>query len=170
MERVSLSAGAPVRYDFTVPGNRCGDAWSVAETIMKCICRAASYIYFVMMSSLVLPVAVSQAASSSQRTIACSYLKAEDLRFKVPANVGDLPAIDFDYPTKVTIFSFREGHLLLVAMDEEDPSRLRIVISAQLNKVTETYRGQIVVDMGGHELQLYGGPVSCRIGHSERRR
>ena len=139
-------------------------------SFLECGLHKARYVYFAMMSSLVLPVPVSPAASSSQRTITCSYLKAEDLRFNVPANIGDLPAIDFDYPTKVTIFSFREGHLLLVAMDENEPSRLRIVISAQLNRVKETYRGQIVVDMGGHELQLYGGPVSCRIGHAERRR
>jgi len=139
-------------------------------SLLQCGAHEARYVYFAMMSSLVLPMAVGPAASSSQRTITCSYLKAEDLKFKIPANIGDLPAIDFDYPTKVTIFSFREGHLLLVAMDEGEPSRLRIVISAQLNKVRETYRGQIVVDMGGNELQLYGGPVTCRIGHSHVRR
>jgi hypothetical protein len=137
---------------------------------MKCLPRAAGYFYLAMMSSLALPVAVSPAAvSSSQKTITCRYLKTEDLRFKAPANIGDLPAIDFDYPAKVTIFSFREGHLLLVAMDEGEPSRPRIVISAQLNKIKGTYAGQIVVDMGGHELQLYNGPVSCRLDHWRRR-
>jgi hypothetical protein len=136
---------------------------------MKFIPTTAGYFYLTMMSSLALPVAVSLAASSSQRTITCRYQKTEDLRFKVPANIGDLPAIDFDYPAKVTIFSFREGHLLLVAMDDGEPSRLRIVISAQLNKIKGTYVGQIVVDMGGHELQLYNGPVSCSAGHTQRR-
>jgi hypothetical protein len=151
-------------------GNTCVDACTVSEAIMKCICRTAGYIYFAVMSSLALPVAVGPAASSGQRTITCPYLKAEDLKFNVPPNIGDLPSIDFDYPAKVTTFSFREGHLLLVAMDEDEPSRLRIVISAQLSKVKGTYSGQIVVDMGGHELQLSSGPVSCRVGHSQRQR
>jgi hypothetical protein len=63
--------------------------------------------------------------------------------------LGDLPEIDFDYPAKATLFSFRDGDLLLVAMDEGEPSRLRIVVSAQLNKKSGTYDGRIVVDMGG---------------------
>jgi hypothetical protein len=103
-------------------------------------------------------------AASPKETVSCPYLETRDLTFDVPATFGDLPAIDFDYPSKVTIFSFREGHLLLVAMDEDQPSRLRIVISAQLNQASGTYDGQILVDMGGHELQVHAGPVACTVG------
>jgi hypothetical protein len=121
-------------------------------------------------SGLTLLVASRPAVASSLKTITCPYLQAEDLRFDVPANLGDLPTIDFDYPAKVTIFSFRDGHLLLVAMDEGEPSRLRIVISAQLNKARGTYDGQFVVDMGGNQLQLDSGPVSCRAGRRQQQK
>jgi hypothetical protein len=104
------------------------------------------------------------AASAKGETIICPYLERRDLTFDVPETFGDLPIIDFDYPSRVTIFSFREGRLLIVAMDEDQPSRLRIVISAQLNKAGGTYDGQIVVDMGGHEVQLHSGPVACTLG------
>lgn len=128
---------------------------------MTCNFRTAACACLTL--GLVLSVAISPAAPSN-RTITCVYLDTEDLKFQVPAHIGGLPAIDFDYPAKVTLFSFRAGHLLLVAMDEDESSRLRIVISAQLNKFKRTYDGQIVVDRGGHQLQLYGGPVRCSVG------
>ena len=118
----------------------------------------------VLMCGLALLATGKMAASASHVTITCPYLETRDVTFEVPATFGDLPDIDFDYPSKVSIFSFREGHLLLVAMDEDQPSRLRIVISAQLNKASGAYGGQIVVDMGGHELQLHSGPVTCTVG------
>jgi hypothetical protein len=55
-------------------------------------------------------------------------------------------------------------------MDEGDPSRLRIVISAQLNKARGTYDGRFVVDMGGNQLQLDSGPVSCRVGRRQQQK
>jgi len=39
-------------------------------------------------------------------------------------------------------------------MDEPEPSRVRLVISAQLDKAKGTYDRQIVIDEGGNELQL----------------
>ena len=48
-------------------------------------------------------------------------------------------------------------------MDEGDPSRLRIVVSAQLNKKRGSYDGQIFVDMGGNQLMLHNGPVRCTV-------
>jgi hypothetical protein len=38
-------------------------------------------------------------------------------------------------------------------MDEEEPTRVRIMISAQRDK-TGAYAGQIFVDMGGNQLML----------------
>jgi hypothetical protein len=137
---------------------------------MKCTSRTAGSVALLLTSGLTLLVANRPAVASSLKTITCPYLQAEDLRFDVPANLGDLPTIDFDYPAKVTIFSFRDGHLLLVAMDEGEPSRLRIVISAQLNKARGTYDGQFVVDMGGNQLQLDSGPVSCRAGRRQQQK
>ena len=49
-------------------------------------------------------------------------------------------------------------------MDEEEPTRVRILISARLNKKTGTYEGQIFVDMGGNHLMLHNGPVRCTVG------
>ena len=103
-------------------------------------------------------------AAKAQRKITCSLPGGKRLTFVAPAKLGELPKIDLDYPSKVTLFSFRDGNLLVVAMDEAEPSRLRLVISAQLNKAKGTYDGQIVIDAGGNELQLDNGPVSCRAG------
>lgn len=48
-------------------------------------------------------------------------------------------------------------------MDQDEHSRVRIVVSAQLNKARGTYDGQIVLDLGGHQIMLRQGPVSCTI-------
>jgi hypothetical protein len=50
-------------------------------------------------------------------------------------------------------------------MDEGEPSLLRIVVSAQLNKKSGTYDGQIVVDMGGNQLMLHSGPGALHDCH-----
>ena len=60
-------------------------------------------------------------------------------------------------------FSFRDGNLFLLATDEEEPTRVRIMISAQRDK-TGAYAGQIFVDMGGNQLMLHNGPVRCTVG------
>lgn len=102
------------------------------------------------------------AAAGAPKSVTCSYLQGQELTFPVPKKMGDLPPIDFDYPSKVTRFSFRDGNLLLVAMDESDESRVRVVISAQRAKGKASYDGQILVDQGGHQLQLDNGPVVCK--------
>jgi hypothetical protein len=131
---------------------------------MKRIFPMAACVPAAVMASLAVSATASPAAPSRHKTITCPYLKAAGLTFDVPAKLGDLPEIDFDYPAKATLFSFRDGHLLLVAMDEGEPSRLRIAISAQLNKKSASYDGQIIVDMGGNQLQLHSGPVRCTVG------
>jgi hypothetical protein len=113
-----------------------------------------------LVGCFVLSAAAGPPAATGRETITCPYLQAE-LRWEAPQ--GDLPLIAFDYPSKVTAFSFRDGHLLLVAMDEAQPSRLRVVISAQRRRSRRMYEGQIVVDMGGSEVQLYSGPVRCTL-------
>jgi len=114
---------------------------------------------------LALSIVASAAVSSKQRVITCPFLKERRVTFDVPAKLGAMPTeIDFDYPAKATRFSFRDGNLSLVAMDEGEPSRVRIVISAQLNKKSGTYEGQIFVDMGGNQLMLHNGPVRCTVG------
>ena len=68
------------------------------------------------------------------RSITCTYPKDQELTFDVPKKLGGLPPIEFDYSSKVTRFSFRDDNLLLVAMDEVEKTRVRVVISAQLDK------------------------------------
>jgi hypothetical protein len=115
-------------------------------------------------ASLALSSAAGAAASSKQKTITCPFLKQGQVSFTAPAKLGDMPKeIDFDYPAKATRFSFRDGNLSLVAMDESEPSRVRIVISAQLVKKSGAYEGQIFVDMGGNQLMLHNGPVRCTV-------
>jgi hypothetical protein len=121
----------------------------------------------VIASTVVALVVATMAAraASPQRTITCPYPHDPDEQLSVvaPAKIGGLPPIDFDYPARVTRFSFRDGHLLLIAMDQEERSRVRIVISAQLNKARGSYDGQIVLDLGGHQIMLQQGPVSCTV-------
>jgi hypothetical protein len=115
-------------------------------------------------AALAVSIVASAAASSGQR-VTCPFLKEGHVAFDVPVKLGAMPTeIDFDYPAKATRFSFRDGNLSLVAMDEEDPWRVRIVISAQLNKKSGVYEGQILVDMGGNQLMLHNGPVRCTVG------
>jgi hypothetical protein len=102
-------------------------------------------------------------AGASAKSITCSYPKEQELTFEVPKKLGGLPPIDFDYPSKVTLFSFRDDNLLLVAMDEAESSRVRVVISAQRDKAKGIYAGQIVTDLGGNQLMLDNGPVTCRV-------
>ena len=114
-------------------------------------------------ASLALIAAVDLAsAAGAPKSVACSYLQGQKLTFPVPKKMGDLPPIEFDYPSKVSLFSFRDGNLLLVAMDEGEPSRVRMVISAQRAKGKSSYDGQILVDQGGNQLQLDNGPVVCK--------
>ena len=131
---------------------------------MKRIFAIAGCVLVALMVSIAFAGSASAAAAASHKTITCPYLKGGRLTFNVPAKLGDLPEIDFDYPAKATSFSFRDGNLSLVAMDEGEPSRLRIVVSAQLNKKSGTYDGQIFVDMGGNQLMLHNGPVRCTVG------
>jgi hypothetical protein len=83
------------------------------------------------------------------------------LSFIVPSKMGEMPKIEFDYPVNVTRFSFRSGNLLLIAMDESEKDRPRVIISAQLNQKDHAYQGQFMTDFGGNELQLDNGRVSC---------
>lgn len=115
--------------------------------------------------ALALPLTAASAASPVRKVVTCPFLKEGRLTFAVPDKTGGVPQdIDFDYPAKATLFSFRDGNLSLVAMDESEPTRLRIVVSAQLNKKTGAYEGQIFVDMGGNQLMLHNGPVRCTVG------
>jgi hypothetical protein len=115
----------------------------------------------IWLTSLVLSYA-SCAAAPPPKSVTCSITEFVNLKFDIPAKLGDLPEIDFSYPSKVTVFSFRDRNLLAIAVDEADPSRTRIVISAQLKKGKDTYDGQFVADFGGNQLQIDNGPVSCR--------
>lgn len=100
--------------------------------------------------------------AATAKSITCSYANGQQLTFDVPKKLGGLPGIEFDYPAKVTLFSFRDDNLLLVAMDEASKSRVRIVISAQRDKGKANFDGQILTDSGGNEIMLDNGPVSCK--------
>ena len=117
--------------------------------------------------ALIAGVAAADAASAPRPkrvTISCPFLASGQLTIDVPANRKSLPKIDFDYPAKATIFHFDETDLLLAAVDETDASRLRIVVSAQFNKKSGSYDGQIFTDTGGNELMYDNGPVHCTVG------
>jgi hypothetical protein len=108
---------------------------------------------------------VASTASSKKMMITCPFLKKGRVTFDVPPKLGSPPTeIDFYPPAKAAQFSFRDGNLSLIAMDEGASSRLRIVISAQLNKKSGAYEGQIFVDMGGNQMMVHNGPARCAVG------
>lgn len=112
--------------------------------------------------SLMLMLAGCVTALASQKSVICHMQGiADPLSFTVPGKMGDFPEVDFAYPVKVAQFSMRNGNLLLVAMDQDERDRPRIFISAQLNQPDQTYIGQFMTDMGGNQLQLDNGSVSC---------
>ena len=111
--------------------------------------------------SSVVAAAASSTPPTKRATITCPFLANGRLAIDVPANRKSQPTIDFDYPAQATIFYFGDGNLFLVAMEG---SRLRVVVSAQLNKKTGAYDGQIFTDTGGNEIMRDNGPVHCRVG------
>ena len=119
---------------------------------MKCI----TIVCLILLSALYVTAAVA-------KSITCTFPQNQELTFRVPKKLGGLPPIEFDYSSKVTRFSFRDDNLLLVAMDEVEKTRVRVVISAQLDKAKGFYGGQIVTDAGGNQLMLYNGPISCKV-------
>src|SRR5258707_15048005 len=74
------------------------------------------------------------ATAAVAKSITYTYPQHQELTFDVPKKLGGLPPIEIDYSSKVTRFSFRDNNLLLVAMDEVEKTRVRVVISAQLDK------------------------------------
>lgn len=101
---------------------------------------------------------------ASPKSVLCTMKGMEvTISFIIPTKSDELPKIDFPYPVKTTTFSMRADNLLLIAMDEEDASRPRIFLSAQLQKSDRTYVGQFMTDFGGNQLQLDNGPVSCTL-------
>jgi hypothetical protein len=107
---------------------------------------------------------MSGPAAAAPQTVACTFYAEGHLSFDLPERPGALPKdIDFDYGAKATRFSFGAGRLQLVAVDEEDPSRLRIRMSARLNPKTGAYEGQIFTDLGGNQLMYDKGPVRCTL-------
>jgi hypothetical protein len=118
-----------------------------------------------VVAALLVSAVATAAAAPGPRVITCPFLKEGRVTFEVPKKFGTMPSeIDFDYPAKATHFSFRDGNLSLVAMDEEEPSRVRVVISAQRDKKSGAYEGQIFVDMGGNQMMVHNGPVRCTVG------
>ncbi|WP_115705865.1 hypothetical protein [Legionella sainthelensi] len=114
--------------------------------------------------SLLLVFVGGAIAQASQKSVICHMKGIQDpLSFGVSGKMGDFPKVDFAYPVNVTRFSMREGNLLLVAMDQEERDRPRIFISAQFNQHNQTYIGQFMTDLGGNQLQLDNGSVSCTV-------
>jgi hypothetical protein len=98
-----------------------------------------------------------------QKTLSCMLSGEKDnLSFVIPSQRGDLPKIDFPYPITSTLFHFSSENLLLVAMDSDESSRLRLFISAQYHKNHHAFEGQFMTDYGGNQIQLDNGPVTCK--------
>lgn len=103
-------------------------------------------------------------ANAAQKSVRCVLQGLKDpIAFVVPSKAGDLPKIDFPYAVKTILFSLRDKNLILVAVDQDDASRMRLFLSAQSHTNKKRYEGQFMTDYGGNQLQLDNGPVSCEI-------
>ncbi|MBL7481084.1 hypothetical protein [Legionella bononiensis] len=120
---------------------------------------------FILCILITFGTALSHASSN---TVECTMEEMNDtISFVIPETMAKVPSVDFDYPIKVIQFSMRSGNLLLVAVDQEDSSRPRLFISAQLNKKNKTYIGQFMTDSGGNEIQLDNGVVTCKVNGTD---
>jgi len=119
------------------------------------VCAAAAVV-----ASLTIASAASSPVVTRHRIITCPFLADGNLTIDVPPARNAMPKIDFDYPATATMFSFRDNNLFLVAMES---SRLRVIVSAQRDRKSGSYDGQIFVDMGGNQLMHYNGPVRCTV-------
>ena len=118
----------------------------------------------VLAQIIIFCLAASGSVVAGAKTVKCDAVNTPvGIEVEVPSKIGELPKMDFNYPVSVTSFSFRDSNLLLIAMDQADFSRTRIVVSAQLNERTGKYEGQLFTDEGGNEIQLDNGPVTCVI-------
>jgi hypothetical protein len=134
------------------------------EKMRKIGCHRPFAIVILTWLALLSSIVAAAAASTpptKRAIIACPFLANGRLTIDVPANRKSQPKIDFDYPAQATIFYFGDGNLFLVAMEG---SRLRVVVSAQLNRKTDAYDGQIFTDTGGNEIMRDNGPVHCTVG------
>jgi hypothetical protein len=91
-------------------------------------------------------------------------IKCSNFSVAVPPPAGGSPQLDSAYPSEATIFHFEnKKSLLLVAMDEDDPTRLRIALSAQWDKKSNRFKGQVIEDLGSSQLQIQNGPETCAV-------
>lgn len=104
----------------------------------------------------------------SSSVVTAQTISCGDISFDVPPKMGDVPSIELAYPSTVQMFSFRDDNLLVVAMDSDDSSRLRLVISAQKNASNGNYEGQIVTDSGGNQMQMDNSTVTCTVSDSKK--
>lgn len=97
----------------------------------------------------------------SQVALAKTLRCANTYDIPVPSSKDEMPNIETDYETVTTLFSLNFQNLVLVAMDKDEPGRLRLAISAQYNRLNGKYEGQYIVDEGGNQVQLRNGPEVC---------
>jgi len=127
---------------------------------MKRVLSIAACAAAALIASLTIASAASSPVVTRHRIITCPFLADGSLTIDVPPARNAMPKIDFDYPATATMFSFRDNNLFLVAMES---SRLRVIVSAQRDRKSGSYDGQIFVDMGGNQLMHYNGPVHCTV-------
>lgn len=127
---------------------------------MKRVLSIVACAAVALVASLTIASAASSPVITRHRIITCPFLADGSLTIDVPPARNAMPKIDFDYPATATMFSFRDNNLFLVGMES---SRLRIIVSAQRNRRSGSYDGQIFVDMGGNQLMHYNGPVHCSV-------
>ena len=109
-----------------------------------------------MISVFLAMAAMSLGANA--KSVQCS-----DFKIILPSKISMLPVIESDLEMQAALFSFRDNNLIAVAMDSETPDRFRMSVSAQLDKKTGKYHGQVIQDFGGREIQLENGPEVCSV-------
>jgi hypothetical protein len=117
-----------------------------------------------LLTLLLIPFFISANANPAKKTMVCQMQGTQQqtkISFVIPNNTSILPKLNFSHPSEVTSFKLENGNLYLIAMDQADPERLRVAISAQYLMGVDSYSGQIIADFGSKEPQIDNGPVTC---------
>jgi hypothetical protein len=103
-------------------------------------------------------VLITCQAFAITQTLDCGKFRVE-----IPQTKGEVPVVSGLIEVEIAIFSLKNSNVVLVAMDAEDNTRVRLSLSAQLNAKTKKYVGQFIQDLGGSQLQIENGPISCSL-------
>jgi hypothetical protein len=96
-------------------------------------------------------------ASTERLTLNCGSFQVQ------LASKDQAASVVSHFDTELAIYKFSSKNVVLVAMDTDEPTRLRVSLSAQWDAKTKKFAGQAIQDAGGSQLQIENGPITCSL-------